>query len=101
MFDVCVIFSDINYYHCLRIIEILRGTEAASKNLFGRYSSQRMKDWQNIVHLYEKDCVYLGTIATKFVRLHPSFTVYCGIVTERSPLMKHSQFCRASPVVTA
>ena len=55
------IISDINYFHCLRIVEILKETEAASKNLFGRYSSQRMKDWQEIVRLYEKDGVYLGT----------------------------------------
>lgn len=34
---------DIHYFHCLRIVEILKGTEASSKNIFGRYSSQRMK----------------------------------------------------------
>lgn len=35
--------TDIHYFHCLRIVEILKGTEASSKNIFGRYSSQRMK----------------------------------------------------------
>uniref|UniRef100_A0A8C6LTS9 CDK5 regulatory subunit associated protein 3 n=1 Tax=Nothobranchius furzeri TaxID=105023 RepID=A0A8C6LTS9_NOTFU len=35
--------SYIHYFHCLRIVEILKGTEASSKNIFGRYSSQRMK----------------------------------------------------------
>ncbi|MBN3278401.1 CK5P3 protein, partial [Polyodon spathula] len=35
--------SYIHYFHCLRIVEILKGTEATSKNIFGRYSSQRMK----------------------------------------------------------
>lgn len=38
-----VSFADIHYFHCLRIVEILKGTEASSKNIFGRYSSQRMK----------------------------------------------------------
>uniref|UniRef100_A0AAX7VJW5 CDK5 regulatory subunit associated protein 3 n=1 Tax=Astatotilapia calliptera TaxID=8154 RepID=A0AAX7VJW5_ASTCA len=52
--------SYIHYFHCLRIVEILKGTEASSKNIFGRYSSQRMKDWQEIVSLYEADNVYLG-----------------------------------------
>ncbi|XP_040393016.1 CDK5 regulatory subunit-associated protein 3 isoform X3 [Cygnus olor] len=33
----------LHYFHCLRIVEILRGTEASTRNLFGRYSSQRMK----------------------------------------------------------
>uniref|UniRef100_A0A8U8BHX5 Uncharacterized protein n=1 Tax=Geospiza parvula TaxID=87175 RepID=A0A8U8BHX5_GEOPR len=52
--------SYLHYFHCLRIVEILKGTEASTKNLFGRYSSQRMKDWQEIVSLYEKDNAYLG-----------------------------------------
>ncbi|XP_064650430.1 uncharacterized protein LOC135501923 isoform X3 [Lineus longissimus] len=32
---------DINYFHCLRIVDLLKETEAGSKNMFGR--SQRMK----------------------------------------------------------
>lgn len=38
-----ILLTDIHYFHCLRIVEILKGTEASSKNIFGRYSSQRMK----------------------------------------------------------
>lgn len=34
---------DIHYFHCLRIVDLLKGTEASTKNIFGRYSSQRMK----------------------------------------------------------
>lgn len=56
--------SYIHYFHCLRIVEILRGTEASSKNIFGRYSSQRMKDWQEIVSLYERDNVYLAEVSS-------------------------------------
>ncbi|XP_046533449.1 CDK5 regulatory subunit-associated protein 3 isoform X1 [Equus quagga] len=52
--------SYIHYFHCLRIVDLLKGTEASTKNIFGRYSSQRMKDWQEIVALYEKDNTYLG-----------------------------------------
>jgi hypothetical protein len=60
--------SDINYFHCLKIIEILKETEADSKNFFGSYGSQRMKDWQEIVRLYEKDNVYLAEAAQMLVR---------------------------------
>nr|KAF6295322.1 CDK5 regulatory subunit associated protein 3 [Myotis myotis] len=35
--------SYIHYFHCLRIVDLLKGTEASTKNIFGRYSSQRMK----------------------------------------------------------
>uniref|UniRef100_A0A452ULK2 CDK5 regulatory subunit associated protein 3 n=1 Tax=Ursus maritimus TaxID=29073 RepID=A0A452ULK2_URSMA len=51
--------SYIHYFHCLRIVDLLKGTEASTKNIFGRYSSQRMKDWQEIVALYEKDNTHL------------------------------------------
>uniref|UniRef100_A0A3P8S3T9 CDK5 regulatory subunit associated protein 3 n=1 Tax=Amphiprion percula TaxID=161767 RepID=A0A3P8S3T9_AMPPE len=60
--------SYIHYFHCRRIVEILKGTEASSKNIFGRYSSQRMKDWQEIVSLYEADNVYLGELASLLSR---------------------------------
>ncbi|KAL4659888.1 CDK5 regulatory subunit-associated protein 3 [Arapaima gigas] len=60
--------SYIHYFHCLRIVEILKGTEASSKNIFGRYSSQRMKDWQEIIFLYEKDNAYLAEVASLLVR---------------------------------
>ncbi|XP_053118227.1 CDK5 regulatory subunit-associated protein 3 isoform X2 [Hemicordylus capensis] len=60
--------SYIHYFHCLRIVEILRGTEASTKNIFGRYSSQRMKDWQEIVSLYEKENTYLVELASLLVR---------------------------------
>lgn len=60
--------SYIHYFHCLRIVEILKGTEASSKNIFGRYSSQRMKDWQEIVSLYEKDNVYLAEVSSLLSR---------------------------------
>ncbi|XP_042331797.1 CDK5 regulatory subunit-associated protein 3 [Sceloporus undulatus] len=60
--------SYIHYFHCLRIVEILRGTEASTKNIFGRYSSQRMKDWQEIVSVYEKDNTYLVELASLLVR---------------------------------
>ncbi|XP_063156867.1 CDK5 regulatory subunit-associated protein 3 isoform X2 [Candoia aspera] len=59
---------DIHYFHCLRIVEILKRTEASTKNIFGRYSSQRMKDWQEIVALYEKDNTYLVELASLLVR---------------------------------
>ncbi|XP_070783355.1 CDK5 regulatory subunit-associated protein 3 isoform X3 [Enoplosus armatus] len=58
----------IHYFHCLRIVEILKGTEASSKNIFGRYSSQRMKDWQEIVSLYEADNIYLAEVASLLSR---------------------------------
>ncbi|XP_030821912.1 CDK5 regulatory subunit-associated protein 3 [Camarhynchus parvulus] len=64
--------SYLHYFHCLRIVEILKGTEASTKNLFGRYSSQRMKDWQEIVSLYEKDNAYLEPLNR--ARVSPEIT---------------------------
>ena len=55
--------AHINYFHCLRIVEILKETEADTKNFFGQYGSQRMKDWKEIVSLYQKDSLYLAEAA--------------------------------------
>ena len=56
--------SNINYFHCLKIIDILKETEKDSKNFFGSYGSQRMKDWQQIVKMYEGDNIYLAEAAS-------------------------------------
>ncbi|XP_054751949.2 CDK5 regulatory subunit-associated protein 3-like [Lytechinus pictus] len=58
----------INYFHCLRIVELLKVSEESSKNIFGYYSSQRMKDWQEVVKLYEKDNIYLAEAAHMLIR---------------------------------
>ncbi|XP_018303630.1 CDK5 regulatory subunit-associated protein 3 isoform X2 [Mycetomoellerius zeteki] len=58
----------INYFNCVKIVKILKETEVNTKNLFGRYGSQRMKDWQEILRLYEKDNVYLAEVAQMLMR---------------------------------
>ena len=57
-----------NYFICKQVIEILKETEKHSKNLFGYYSSQRMKDWQDVIQLYEKDGIYLAELASILIR---------------------------------
>ncbi|XP_050677763.1 CDK5RAP3-like protein isoform X2 [Leptidea sinapis] len=68
--DIAALLSGsyINYFHCLKIIEILKETEADTKNLFGRYGSQRMKDWVDVVKCYEKDNLYLAEAAQILAR---------------------------------
>ncbi|KAH8331478.1 hypothetical protein KR074_004093, partial [Drosophila pseudoananassae] len=60
--------TNINYYHVKEIIEILKQTEKDTKSVFGTYGSQRMKDWQEICRLYEKNATYLAETAQIFVR---------------------------------
>jgi len=52
--------SYITYYHCKRIVELLKVSEADTRSFFGSYSSKRMNDWLEIVKLYETDLIYLG-----------------------------------------
>ena len=40
--------TNINYFHCRQIVEILKETEKDTKNFFGSYGSQRMKDWLEV-----------------------------------------------------
>ncbi|KAL1232954.1 CDK5RAP3-like protein [Trichinella spiralis] len=61
--------SLLTYVQCKKIVDILSMTEADTKNIFGRYSSQRMKDWQNIIAKYEENNVYLAEIASLLVDL--------------------------------
>ncbi len=60
--DIRNLLSDTNihYFNCQAIIEVLKETEKDSKNLFGSYTSQRMKDWAKILTAYEKDNCYLA-----------------------------------------
>ncbi|KAL7014715.1 hypothetical protein ACKWTF_016084 [Chironomus riparius] len=60
--------SYINYFHCQEIIDILKMTEKESKNIFGSYSSQRMKDWIAVIKSYEKDSLYLAEAAQLLAR---------------------------------
>lgn len=46
----------------------MKETEADTRSLFGRYGSQRMKDWQEVVRWYEKDNVYLAEAAQILMR---------------------------------
>lgn len=56
--------AELHYFVCKRIFEILENSdEAKEKNLFGQYSSQRLKAWQDIVKSYESGAVYLGEAA--------------------------------------
>uniref|UniRef100_A0A8C6WQW8 CDK5 regulatory subunit associated protein 3 n=1 Tax=Neogobius melanostomus TaxID=47308 RepID=A0A8C6WQW8_9GOBI len=54
--------SYIHYFHCLRIVDILKKTEASSKNIFGKYSSQRIRYEEN------SDSVYLAELASLLSR---------------------------------
>ncbi|KAL1131513.1 hypothetical protein AAG570_011130, partial [Ranatra chinensis] len=61
--------SFLHYFHCLKIVEILKETEADSKNIFGMYSSKRMKDWNDIINSYSKNNVYLAEAADLLINI--------------------------------
>ncbi|KAE9549998.1 hypothetical protein FO519_006783 [Halicephalobus sp. NKZ332] len=61
--------SYIHYFNCKEIVDILKETEKDSRNIFGSYSSQRMKDWKEILQLYERDNSYLAEAAQLIQRL--------------------------------
>ena len=52
--------SNINFFNCKKIVEILKETEKDSKNFFGQYGSQRMTDWKEVLRLYENESIYLA-----------------------------------------
>uniref|UniRef100_A0A1I8EMG1 CDK5 regulatory subunit-associated protein 3 n=1 Tax=Wuchereria bancrofti TaxID=6293 RepID=A0A1I8EMG1_WUCBA len=48
--------SYINYFHCARIVNILKDTEKGTKNFLGYYSSQRMNDWMSFFFHWTPAC---------------------------------------------
>ncbi|XP_052091242.1 CDK5 regulatory subunit-associated protein 3-like [Mytilus californianus] len=60
--------SYINYFHCQQIVELLKDTDFGKKNMIGQYSSQKMKDWMEIIKMYETDGVYLAETAQMMAR---------------------------------
>lgn len=51
--------SNINYYSCKAILDVLKETEKDSKNILGMYTSTRITDWRSICQMYEKGNCYL------------------------------------------
>lgn len=60
--------SCFHYFKCQKIVDVLKDTEKDTKNIFGMYSSRRMKDWQEIVKLYEKENLYLAELSSRLLR---------------------------------
>ncbi|KAL3836336.1 hypothetical protein ACJMK2_021769 [Sinanodonta woodiana] len=60
--------SNLNYFHCKQILSLLESTESNKKNIFRQYTSQRLKDWSDVIRLYERDGVYLADTAQMLMR---------------------------------
>ena len=60
--------TNINFFHCLKIVDILKETEKDTKNFFGQYGSQRMSDWREILRMYERDNIYLAESAQLLIQ---------------------------------
>jgi hypothetical protein len=86
----CSLFLAIHYFNCVRIVEVLKETEKNSKNIFGMYSSQRMKDWTSIVSLYQKSSLYLAEAASLLQR---------NVAYEIPALKKQIQKCQQQQAV--
>ena len=67
--------SDINYFHCIKIVELLKVSESATKNIFGGYSSKRMKvcahDDDNNNNNNNNNDTYTNTTTTTNIRVEP------------------------------
>jgi len=76
-----LVSSQLNYFTCLRIVDILKETEKDTKNFFGSYGSQRMKDWKEIISQYENENIYLAEVAQ---------TIIQNVVYEIPGIKKHN-----------
>ncbi|XP_052803580.1 CDK5 regulatory subunit-associated protein 3-like [Mya arenaria] len=60
--------GNVTYFTCLELVELLKKTSAGEKNIFGQYSSQQMKAWNDIIRIYEKDGIFLAETAQLIMR---------------------------------
>lgn len=58
----------LNYFQVKQLFEHLKSTEVGKKNLLGQFSHPSMKNWAEIMKLYEKDGTYLAEAAQIIVR---------------------------------
>jgi len=58
----------LNYFQVKQLFELLKKTDAGKTNLIGQYATQCMKDWAEILKLYEKDGTFLVESANGLVR---------------------------------
>ncbi|GFN75969.1 Cdk5 regulatory subunit-associated protein 3, partial [Plakobranchus ocellatus] len=58
----------LNYFQVKQLFEQLKKTDVGKKNLIGQFTSQSMKNWAEILKLYEKDGTYLAEAAQMIVR---------------------------------
>ncbi len=68
-------------------MDILKETEADTKNFFGSYGSQRMKDWQEVVSLYRRDNVYLAEAAQLLSQVMSGLGDQSGLGGDRSTML--------------
>jgi hypothetical protein len=72
----------------------LKETEKNSKNIFGMYSSQRMKDWNNITSIYQKNSIYLAE-ASSLLQRHVTYE----IPSLRRQIVKTQQFQNVNSMI--
>eukprot|EP00002_Diphylleia_rotans_P001947 TRINITY_DN1118_c0_g2_i1.p1 TRINITY_DN1118_c0_g2~~TRINITY_DN1118_c0_g2_i1.p1 ORF type:complete len:565 (+),score=146.07 TRINITY_DN1118_c0_g2_i1:72-1766(+) len=57
-----------DYFYALQIRDLLKLSEGQKKDFFGRYSSKRMKDWDDVIRAYEANHIFLGEAAQYLVQ---------------------------------
>ncbi|CAL1536755.1 unnamed protein product [Lymnaea stagnalis] len=60
--------TQLNYFQVKQLVEHLKSSDIGKKNLLGQYTSQCMKEWSDILKLYEKDGTFLAETAQLIVR---------------------------------
>jgi len=58
----------LNFFQVKKLVDLLSKTDAGKTNLIGQYSQQCMKDWWEILKLYEKDGTYLTETTNAIIR---------------------------------
>jgi ribonucleotide reductase beta subunit family protein with ferritin-like domain len=59
---------DLDYFQCKQIFEdLIKDPAQGAKNVFGQYTVQQTKDWNEVLKLFETNNIFLGDAASKMI----------------------------------
>ena len=57
--------TKLNYFDCVSIVGKLKELDGGQTNMFGQYTSERLKQWIVVTRAYEKDGAFFGEVANQ------------------------------------
>jgi hypothetical protein len=97
--------TELTYYKCKRVFDVLERKAAAAgnagKSMFGQYNDRHLKEWSGIVSQFTQSCIHLADAAKVLVQL-TTYEMYAfGLNSTRIVVVSHVAAAVGFTVVVA